>query len=201
MMLGRVDEVDGHFVATKFFAFVIPTECVYVARGSTRARADYAPHEALRIKLQWHSILCAYARVGFAAVALALLCAAFLYARQTRIALVASGALIAASAIAFGSGYLTEAEKERLRLLGTVTGLRIDPSKLLPSTRSTKLASLAKLMAKAGIPTTARDLFPLLDDLPPPAMPLVYGYARYAGDDAAWRDCAELVYARCDLEA
>jgi len=30
MMLGRVDEVDGHFIATKFVAGVIPTKSLYI---------------------------------------------------------------------------------------------------------------------------------------------------------------------------
>ena len=55
---------------------------------------------------------------------------------------------------------------------------------------------LADLMEKGGIPTTADGILAVIDDIPMPAMPLVYGFACYAGDDQAWRDCAALVYAR-----
>jgi hypothetical protein len=77
-----------------------------------------------------------------------------------------------------------------------VTGLRIDPSKLQPSTRAIKRDSLAELMDKGGIPITSEGIIEVLDDIPMPAMPLVYGYACYAGDDPAWRECATLVYER-----
>ncbi len=94
------------------------------------------------------------------------------------------------------TGELPERGETRLRLLGTVTGLRIDPSKLLPTTREVKRESLRELMEKGGIPTTPAEILSVLDDIPMPAMPLVYGFACYAGDDPEWRECAQQVYLR-----
>jgi hypothetical protein len=197
MMIGRVDEVDGHFVATKFVALTVPTECLYVPRKSPRTSvAETSSSGGVRIQTDWRSVALGYARVWFPilAIALPVMNAA---AGKLHFATVMLGVnLLAISALAHRSGRLPEAEKARLRVLGTVTGLRIDPSKLQPGTREIKRALLGDLMEKGGLPLTPDGILSVLDDIPMPAMPLVYGYACYSGDDPDWRDCAALVYKR-----
>jgi hypothetical protein len=195
MILGRVDEVDGHFIGTKFIALALPTESLYVTPRNHRSTSVGA--EGLRIPTDWRSVVLAYARVWLPLGASAVLVAEV--AMWGRIAfgawLVAAG-LLGISALAYGSGRLPETEKARLRLLGTVTGLKIDPSKLAPSTRAVKRDALGDLMDKAGIPMTPEGILDVLEEIPMPAIPLVYGYAAYSGDDPPWTECAAFVYAR-----
>lgn len=191
MILGRVDEVDGHFVATRFVALAIPTASLYVAPKGARPAG-----EGLPIRTSFRSIAAGYARFWFPILAVT---APFAQAVSGHVGVatwVASAVLLVGAGAAYRSGRLPEEQKARLRLLGTVTGLRIDPHRLRPTTRDLKLASLGGLMDKAGIPTTHDGILSVLDTIPGPAMPLVYGYARYAGDDADWQNCADVVYTR-----
>ncbi len=200
MIVGRVDEVDGHFVATRFVALAVPTECLYVPNKGGGARATKSGgSEGVRIQTDWRSVGLAYARVWLPIVAVALPIAEGLFDRVHAPTVLLSLVLIGVSVLAHRSGRLSEKEKARLRVLGTVTGLRIDPSKLQPNMREVKRASLGDLMEKGGIPTTPADILSVLDDIPGPALPLVYGYACYAGDDPEWRDCAAAVYQRYEL--
>jgi hypothetical protein len=194
MIIGRVDEVDGHCVATKFIAF-IPTECVYVARKGTRSTHPGAT-AGVRIQTDWRSIALGYGRVWLPVLALVLLAIDIAYGGPHVLNVFSTLALLGVSAAAYSSGRLPESEKVRLRLLGTVTGLRIDPSKLQPNMREVKRASLGDLMEKGGIPMTPAGILAVLDEIPMPAMPLVYGYTCYSGDDREWRECAALVYQR-----
>jgi len=198
MMLGRVDDVDGHFVATRFVAFLVPTECVYVASPGTRAtNAETNIGSGMRIQTDWRSVGLAYARVWLPALAISLLVAQLaISGHVATVTWVAIPFLLGISVLAHRMGELPPREKARLRVLGTVTGLRIDPSRLLPGTREVKRDLLGDLMAKAGIPLTPAELMSVIDDIPMPAMPLVYGYACYAGDDHEWRQCADVLYAR-----
>jgi len=193
MMMGRIDEVDGHFIATRFLAFVIPMECLYVARTDTTSSRS---PDGVRILPDWRSVALAYGRVWAPIIAVAVPVAQALLGSVAIITWVVSAALIAVAVVAHRMGRLPKDEKDRLRLLGTVTGFRIDPSKLLPSMRAIKRDSLGELMDKGGIPTSPDGILSVLDDIPMPAMPLVYGFACYAGDDPTWRECAALVYQR-----
>lgn len=204
MMLGRIDEVDGHFIATRFVALVVPTECLYIPSKTTlagRARSETgsrAPHDGVRIRTEWRSLGLAYARVWLPILAIAAPLAQLRSGHVSLVTWLLSAAMLGACAYTHRCGRLSEEEKARLRVLGTVTGLRIEPAKLLPATREVKRASLGELMEKAGLPMTPRELIAVLDDIPTPAMPLVYGYSCYAGDTPEWEECAALAYARCE---
>jgi hypothetical protein len=196
MMLGRVDEVDGDFVATRFVAFAVPIECVYVSNKVSRASSSGMSSENVRIQTNWRSVALAYGRVWLPAVALVIPLLQGILGRVPITTWVLSAVMLAISAVAHRSGGLPEHEKARLRLLGSVTGFRIDPTKLEPRMRETKRDSLGQLMEKGGIPTTPDGILSVLEEIPMPAVPLVYGYATYAGDTNDWRDCAALVYQR-----
>jgi len=192
MILGRVDDVDGHHVGTKFVLALVPTESVYVAPFSKRATAQPT---GMRLKLDARSVLLAYGRVWLPVAAVGLVALGVMTAA---VAASVGGVLLGAvSVLAHRAGKLPEEEKQRLRLLGSVTGLRVDPSRLERGLREAKRESLGALMDKAGIPRGSEAILSVLDDIPTPALPLVYGYARYAGDDVTWRACASIVYARC----
>ncbi len=199
MMIGRVDEVDGHFVATRFVALTVPTECLYVTKKNPRSSTPGATSDGVRIQTDWRSVALGYGRVWLPVLAVALPLAEGIFDRVHAATVVLSLVLLAVSVLAHRSGQLSEKEKARLRVLGTVTGLRIDPSKLQPSMREVKRASLGDLMEKGGIPLMPQEILAVLDDIPIPALPLVYGYACYAGDDPEWRECAAAVYQRYEL--
>lgn len=197
MIIGRVDEVDGHFVATKFVAFALPTACLYVAPRSPRTSVAGATSDGVLIRTEWRSVALGYARVWLpvAAIVLPIVEAGVLGGLHPATVL-ASVVLLALAVLAYRAGRLPEEEKARLRVLGTVTGLRIDPSKLKDATRMIKHASLGDLMEKGGIPMSPEGILSVLDDIPMPAMPLVYGFACYAGDEPEWRECAARCYER-----
>jgi len=199
MIIGRVDEIDGHFVGTRFVALTIPTECVYVPSKSSRSKTAGGTRAGVRIQIDWRSVGLAYLRVWLPLVAIAIPVAEALLDEVHVATVVLSVVMLAISVLAHRAGRLSEREKARLRVLGTVTGLRIDPSKLQPSMREVKRASLRELMDKGGIPLAPAEILSVLDDIPMPALPLVYGYACYAGDDAEWRECAAVVYQRYEL--
>jgi len=194
MMLGRIDEVDGHYIATRFFVLV-PLGSMYVASHAKKSSRQSNP---VAIKMSWKS-----AGVGFARVWLPILGVVF----PVLVGWGPSGSIPIwawlVSVVFFGIGIyahrmgrLPEEEKARLRLLGSVTGMRIDPTKLEPRMRGSKREALEDLMTKGGIPTTPEDILSVLDDIPIPALALVYGYACYSGDDPVWTDAAQKIYER-----
>ena len=197
MILGRIDEVDGHYVGTKFFLAVLPIECVYVTCASRRGTST---NGRIRIPTDWRSVALAYGRVWLPVFALLLPALELALGVRHVATWIASGVMLAVSAAAYRAGNLPDQERSRLRLLGSVTGLRIDPARLEPVLREAKRDSLGDLMDKGGIPTTPDGILAVIDDIPVPAMPLVYGYACYAGNDPTWRGCADVVYARCEHE-
>ena len=200
MMMGRIDEIDGHFVATRFIAMLVPAECVYISNVTRPSRPDAGAPPPTRnlvpIRFDWRSVGLAYARVWLPAIALGIPLVQVVRGSFSFLTWLFSLVLIAVCVGAHKWGRLTEQEKARLRVLGTVTGLRIDPAKLRDTTRNIKRDSLGDLMDKAGIPLASVEILAVLEDIPQPALPLVYGYACYAGDDPEWRACAEAVYAR-----
>lgn len=196
MMFGRVDEVDGHYIATNFVAATVPVASMYIT-SKTAARASVTnPLGPMRVKTDLRSIVLGYGRTWVPLLGIALPFLSLLSGRMVFETLIVTAATLALAVLAFRAGKLPEEEKARLRLLGTVTGLRIDPTRLTDETRAVKRDSLGDLMEKGGIPMTPEGILEVIDDIPIPAMALVYGYACYAGDDQAWRECAEIIYIR-----
>jgi hypothetical protein len=193
MMLGRIDEVDGDYVATRFVGLLLPTDCMYIAQAGTRTTRGSGGDSSVRIKKDWRSVALGCVRLWGPILAVGI---PVLHVAPAGVSWGVSVALLVLFVASFSYGRLPDDEKARLRLLGTVTGLRVDPNRLLQSTRDVKRELLGQLMVRAGIPVTPDGILSVLDDIPVPAMPLVYGYARYAGDDDAWRECASTVYAR-----
>ena len=202
MILGRIDEVDGHYVATKFVALLVPTGSMYVTgeKTSKSSRGLAMTWSGVPVRFNWKSVTLAYARVYLPVLGVAWPLLTYWgqnVATIPKYVWVISLALVVASFLFLLPGRLPEPEKARLRLLGSITGMRIDPGKLRETTRHMKRDSLCDLMEKGGLPSTPDDIIAVLDDIPGPALPLVYAYACYAGDDEAWRTCAAQVHERC----
>jgi hypothetical protein len=196
MIYGRVDDVDGHCVATRFVAGVIPTDSVYITPTSA-ARSSVTAAGPLKLKLDWRSVGLGWARVWLPILALAQLVVIVAVAHAVpAFTVVMSVAMLLGAGLAYRAGKLPESTKARLRLLGSVTGFRVDPSRLSDQLRNAKRDSLGDLMDKGGIPMTAEGILSVIDDIPLPAMPLVYGFCCYVSDDPEWRECAEIIYQR-----
>jgi hypothetical protein len=57
---------------------------------------------------------------------------------------------------------------------------------------------LGALLQKGGLAPDPEWLVSVLPEIPLPALPLVYAYARYAGDEPPWSDCAEKILEQID---
>jgi hypothetical protein len=179
MIVGRDEQVDGHYIGTRLVGLVLPAGARYVGgKTVTPIRGD-ARTTFLGAARVWVPLLAIVWPVFFA---------------FSKLAFVEAGVLAAAGLLLHRPIELDEDEKKKLRLLGSQTGLRIDPSKLLPATRKAKLDMLEALMTKGGLAADPEWLIQVLDEIPGPALPLVYAYARYAADDGVWAECASTIY-------
>ncbi len=201
MMLGEVDNVDGHFIATKFHALLVPTGSMYVVdQASSRSgNVTTMTWSGVPVKFNVKSALLAYPRVWLWMLAFAW---PFLthYGESLSSTPMSCwytmGGMVAVAVLAHVPGRLSEREKKRLRILGEVTGMRLDPSKLMPWTRESKRDVLEHQLREMGIDTTPDGVSRACVDASPEVLSLLYGYARYAGDDADWRRVADSVLAR-----
>jgi hypothetical protein len=195
MMLGVIHSVDEHFIATKMFALLFPSGSMYITSASVssyggRTQIDY---QGIPIKTQWLSIILGILRVwpwflGFAWP--------FLLAWGKNVNAVPSWiyysalAWFALALLALIPGRLSQKDKNLRRHLGELTGMKLDPSQLLPGTRETTKFDLERRMKEASLPITAAECEKAAATLSPDVVPLLYAYARYAGDDADWRAAA-----------
>jgi hypothetical protein len=204
MMLGVIHSVDGHFIATKLFAFLIPSGSMYVtdmqvSRYGNRTQIAY---QGIPIKTQWLSVILGIVRVwpwflGFAWP--------FLLAWGQNVNAVPSWIYYSAlgwfalALLALIPGRLSKKDKSLRRHLGELTGMRLDPAQLLPGTRETTKYELERRMTDASLPITAAECEKAAATLSPDVLPLLYAYARYAGDEADWRAVADAAAQRLPL--
>lgn len=179
MIVGRDEQVDGHYIGTRLVGLVIPAGAAYVGGKSATPIRGNAKTTFLGIVRVWIPLLAVVWPVFFG---------------FSKLAFVEAGVLAAAGVLLHRPMELDEDEKKKLRILGSQTGLRIDPSRLLPATRKAKLDMLEALMTKGGLAADPEWIIQVLDEIPGPALPLVYAYARYAADDGVWAECASTVY-------
>lgn len=174
MIVGRDEQVDGHYVGMR-----LPAGARYVG-GKTQTP----------IRANARMTFLGLVRVLVPALAVVW---PFIFG-MTTLAFVEAAVLAGAGLLLHRPIEIDETEKKKLRLLGSQTGLRIDPSRLLPATRKAKLDMLEALMMKGGLAADPEWLIQVLDEIPGPALPLVYAYARYAADDGVWAECANTIY-------
>jgi hypothetical protein len=93
-------------------------------------------------------------------------------------------------------GRLSAAEKERLRILGRITGMHIDPSKLLPVSRAIQRDKIEEQLNELGIAAEPASLLSACASASPQLLDALYTDARYAGDSAEWRAIAAKILRR-----
>lgn len=201
MMLGEVDRVDDHFIATKFHALLIPGGSMYVThQDRTRSgNVTTMSWSGVPIKFNWKSAALAIPRVWlwFLAAAWPFITHYGAHVSKTPNStwFTMLGFVVVALLLQL-PGRLSAAEKDRLRILGRVTGMRIDPAKLQPMTRTIECDNLEASLSQAGIVTTPQGLLAAADSASPAVLGALYTYARYAGDSREWRDAAEALWKR-----
>lgn len=179
MIVGRDEQVDGHYIGTRLVGLVIPAGARYIGgKNQVPLRSDGRLF-LLSVARVWIPLLALVWPVIFG---------------FEKLAFIEAGVLLAVGLLLHRPLELDESEKKKLRLLGSQTGLRIDPAKLLPTTRKAKLDMLEALMTKGGLAADPEWLVQVLDEIPGPALPLVYAYARYADDEGPWAECADRIY-------
>jgi len=178
MIVGRDEQVDGHYVGTRLAALVVPAGSQYVGEKTQ-----------LAIKTSFGELALGFARVW---IPLAAVAWPVIFQLQPH-AWVEAGVLAVVAVLLHRPRELDDDDKKKLRVLGSQTGLRIDPARLRAETRRGKLEMLEALMTKGGLAADPEWLVSVLDEIPVPALPLVYAYARYASDEPPWSDCAARV--------
>lgn len=179
MIVGRDEQVDGHYIGTRLVGLVFPAGARYVG-DKTQTPIRFSA------RLTFLGVV----RVLVPLVAIVW---PFVFGMNV-LAFVEAAVLASAGILLHRPIELDDDEKKKLRVLGSQTGLRIDPSRLLPATRKAKLDMLEALMTKGGLAADPEWLIQVLDEIPGPALPLVYAYARYAADDGVWAECANTIY-------
>ncbi|HZS39048.1 MAG TPA: hypothetical protein VFF06_19590 [Polyangia bacterium] len=195
MMLGVIDEVDGHFVATKFLALLLPTGSMYVTKQtfSRSGNVSSMSWEGVPIPFQWKSAALAYPRVWLWFLGVAW---PFLTHWGENVSRVPSSAyytslgMFAAALLALIPGRPSAREKNRLRALGVATGMRLDPKRLYPATREVARGELEDELKQASLPTTPKECA-AAGALPRELVARVYAFACYSAACASGAEADE----------
>jgi hypothetical protein len=196
MLLGEVDRVDDHYIATKFLGLLIPVSSMYVTSSSSSRRGNVSTlsWEGVPVRFNVKSALLAYPRVWlwFLAAAWPFLTH---YGENVNDVPASTywtmgGMVATALFFAFVPGRLSAREKARLRVLGRVTGLKLDPSKLVGWTRVAKLDFLRDQLEKAGVASSPEAVLAAAQGAPAEVLDVLYTFACYSGDGRDWRDTA-----------
>lgn len=201
MMLGEVDNVDGHYIATKFYGLCIPSSSMYVtsyssSRSGNRTTMTWG---GVPVKLNWKSILLTYPRVWLWFVFFGYPFVTHYGQNLDSLTTFDKVAEVLFVVVAIGAhfvGRLSKAEKARLRILGKVTGMRMDPKKLTKWTREEKREFWEKELGKLGVPTTPDGLRAFAASAPPDVLGVLYTFACYSGDGPDWRGVAAEILPR-----
>jgi hypothetical protein len=202
MMLGSVDAVDDHHIATEFVLLLIPSRSMYVTSVSMTRHGNRTEMKwgGIFIPLVWKSVALAYPRVWLWFLAIAWPFLSHWGENVSRIPSSTwwiSGAMIAAALLALLPGRLSAHEKKRLRALGAVTGWRIDPRRLFKQNREAKRWELEQAAKEGSLPTTPEAALAAAPTLAVELVPRVYALACYSAvDDPAWRPAAAALLTR-----
>jgi hypothetical protein len=201
MLLGEVDRVDDHFVATKFHALLLPAGSMYVMHqdASRQHNVTTLTASGVNIQFHWKSAVLGIARVWpwFLAAAWPF---AFHYGQSVSAVSNSTWAtmtgFVFVALLAHWPGRLSEAEKHRLRILGRISGLRIDPAKLQPISRIFQRDNLEAKLATLGVRVDPEGVLAAANGASPDALDVLYTYACYAGDSREWREVANKILTR-----
>jgi hypothetical protein len=203
MMLGEVDKVDDHYIATKFVGLVIPVSSMYVTSYSSSRHGNVTTMRwgGVPIRFNWKSAALAYPRVWLWFLAAAW---PFLTHWGENVDTMTSSTWLTMAGLAVAAvlfhlpGRLSAREKRRLMVLGGQTGLRIDPTKLDPIMRAMRRDVLEANAKQEGLPTTPAECAAAAKDTPSASLGLLYALTRYSGDDPEWRAASNAVLARIE---
>ena len=203
MMLGYVDRVDDHVIATKFEFLLIPVSSMYVTGESSERHGNRTTFgwSGVPIRFNFKSAALAYPRIWLWFLAFAW---PFLTHYGENVESMTWKdwmpplAMIVAAILSNFVGGLSRREKSRLRVLGERTGMKIDPSKLNGFTRETKRQILEDAMTAVELPLTPEECARVAASAPTEALPLLYTFTRYSGDSPAWRAASSVALARIE---
>ncbi len=194
-VLGTVDEVEGHFVATVFLGLgvpLVPIRSMYVhsmqiSRVPGGTRVQYKGRD---LPLVGSSVLLGYARVW---LALATFAMPFVlmwgqqvdFSSWTRWECLATYACAALWALTFLPGRVSATEKKKLVCIGEATGAYLDPRRDGMLGRKGFCAMLEPALRAAGTepdPASLRAAIARSNDTK--VLGKIYAYARYAVPDS-----------------
>lgn len=200
MMLGRIHELDGHFVGTEFFAFVgplIPLRSMYVTNEQFERRGNVSIHRWQGVDVPLHpgSIVLGYLRVWLPILAFAM---PFILMWGEPVELdrqeylVSVALFVAWIFLLVVPGRLSRRAKEEATILRAVTGIGLAPKRLDRFELETRTDRLAERLAAEGVSATdPKDARAALDAAPRDVRALLFVYARYASrGEPAWSEVA-----------
>jgi hypothetical protein len=195
MLLGEIDRVDTHFVATKFAALVLPTGTQLVTSMDISRSGNVTTMRwtGVPLRLSGKSILLAYLRVWPWFLGLAW---PFLTHYGENVNAIPSSVYytslgwFALALLALVPGRLGDGEKRRLRALRGVTQMAVDPKRLTSFGRESLRLDLEPQLSEAKLPMEPRAAMLSARNAPLEVLPLLHAYA-CASDGAEWREVAE----------
>jgi len=164
MMLGEVDSCEEHFIGTHFVSFVgplFPTYSMYVTEQhfSYENGVSAQSWSGVQLPIYWKSVFLGYLRVWL----MFLVFAAPFYLMWGETAdfdrpewLVSLGFFVLWIATFF-FGRLSNEEKQKRRIWGSVVGLMLEPARLGDMDRRNRIFKLAELLEKVGFSRSAQD--------------------------------------------
>ena len=204
MMLGKVDELEGHFVGTEFFAFIgpiFPVRSMYVTHETFERRGNVSVHrwEGIDIPLHWKSVVLGYLRVWLIILAFV---SPFILMWEEPLDferpewLVTLGLFVAWILALAVPGRLSKNARARLEVLRQVTGVGLDPRRLDPFARMTKVDVLAEELTKQGFPMKdPKTIEGAVAGTTPEMRMLLFVHASHAAiEDAQWRGVREAAW-------
>lgn len=213
MMLGKVDEVDGTYIATNYLSLsiiaLIPLSSMWVTgvRGETRGRTHTTTYSGIELPIDWRSAAVGFARywslMGFAWVAMDIVLSSIRHNSPIVEHPLEYTVLCGVTALAaYPVGRLSLKEQHLRRMLAEVTGIPVMPMKLphgIVSEVSWKLEQRLKLVE---LPKEVKALETLLPTLKGADLVLIWAWAEYKrAEDSAPRWIPLAKKARAAIEA
>jgi hypothetical protein len=206
LLVGSVDELDGHFVATRFFTLgvpIVPLETLYVTGQTFERRGNASIHryEGVQLKLRPVSLLAGYLRVHLPFW----LVVGFAWANWGRTISWAAldfypAVALPVLALWIASFFLGRPRGEvraRLKVLRTTTGMAVEPRWLPEDSLQNGIAGLEWRLGKAGVNVDLDWLAGHADTLPDEVVPAVWALATYHGEaEARWGALAARLWGR-----
>jgi hypothetical protein len=183
--VGRVDEIGGGHIGTKFFMLGVKIGMPIFPMRSLWIFGDEGNERAVRTRLSWRSVLVAYLRWWLPVAALGPAIQA--WDGDHGSAFLVGGVLLAWVGAQFLWKSPRGQRREKLVDLWNVVGLPIDPGLVRPEMRSRIREDLTQAVRKAGLPDDAQALS--RHSLPTSIVPVVHALACYSSEagQEGWR--------------